>query len=124
MRRASATGHQADATGSAPAPAAALLAAILETAEDGIVGLAPDRTIVFANQAAARYFGRPAADMVGERAEALFPADQRTRHRRSSGKGVPPMIRRLIVSLLLALVAGLIVKSLPDMARYLKIREM
>ena len=34
------------------------------------------------------------------------------------------MIRRLIVSLLLALVAGLIVKSLPDMARYLKIREM
>ena len=77
MGRASATGHEADATGSAPAPAAALLAAILETAEDGIVGLAPDRTIAFANQAAARYFGRPAADMVGERAEALFPADQR-----------------------------------------------
>ena len=34
------------------------------------------------------------------------------------------MIRRLVVSLLLALVAGLIVKSLPDVARYLKIREM
>ena len=34
------------------------------------------------------------------------------------------MIHRLIYSLLLALVATLIVKSLPDIARYLKIREM
>ena len=34
------------------------------------------------------------------------------------------MIHRLIFSLLLALVATLVVKSLPDLARYLKIREM
>lgn len=34
------------------------------------------------------------------------------------------MIHRLIYSLMLALVATLVVKSLPDIARYLKIREM
>jgi hypothetical protein len=34
------------------------------------------------------------------------------------------MIHRLLFSLLLALVATLIVKSLPDAARYLKMREM
>jgi hypothetical protein len=34
------------------------------------------------------------------------------------------MIHRLIYSLLLALIATLVVKSLPDLARYLKIREM
>jgi len=34
------------------------------------------------------------------------------------------MIRRLLVSLILAGLAGLIIKSLPDIARYLKIREM
>jgi uncharacterized protein DUF6893 len=34
------------------------------------------------------------------------------------------MIVRFVFSLLFALIAGLIVKSLPDVARYLKIREM
>ncbi len=34
------------------------------------------------------------------------------------------MIRKLIYSVLLAFIATLIVKSLPDIARYLKIREM
>jgi hypothetical protein len=34
------------------------------------------------------------------------------------------MIRRLMFSLAFALVAGLVVRSLPDLARYLKIREM
>ncbi len=34
------------------------------------------------------------------------------------------MIRSFIFSVLFALLAGLIVKSLPDLARYLKIREM
>ena len=34
------------------------------------------------------------------------------------------MIRRFILSLAFALVTGLIIRSLPDMARYLKIREM
>jgi hypothetical protein len=34
------------------------------------------------------------------------------------------MIRRLIWSLVFALLAGLVVKSLPDVARYVKIREM
>ncbi len=34
------------------------------------------------------------------------------------------MIRRFVFSLALALIAALIVRSLPDIARYLKIREM
>ena len=34
------------------------------------------------------------------------------------------MIHRLLFSLLFALVATLIVRSLPDLARYLKMREM
>jgi hypothetical protein len=34
------------------------------------------------------------------------------------------MIVRVVVSVALALVAGLFVKSLPEIARYLKIREM
>ena len=34
------------------------------------------------------------------------------------------MIHRLTYSLLLALVATIVVKSLPDLARYLKIRVM
>jgi hypothetical protein len=34
------------------------------------------------------------------------------------------MIRRLVVSLLLAALAALVIKSLPDIARYLKMREM
>jgi hypothetical protein len=34
------------------------------------------------------------------------------------------MIRRIILALLVALIAGLVVKSLPDIARYWKIREM
>jgi len=34
------------------------------------------------------------------------------------------MIHRLLFSLMIALVATVLVKSLPDVARYLKIREM
>jgi hypothetical protein len=34
------------------------------------------------------------------------------------------MVRRLMWSLLLAALASLFVKSMPDIARYLKIREM
>ena len=34
------------------------------------------------------------------------------------------MIGRLVVSVVVAVIAGLVVKSLPDIARYLKIREM
>lgn len=34
------------------------------------------------------------------------------------------MIHRLLFSLLFALVATILVKSLPDVARYLKMREM
>lgn len=34
------------------------------------------------------------------------------------------MILRFLLSLALALVVGLVIKSLPDIARYLKIREM
>jgi hypothetical protein len=34
------------------------------------------------------------------------------------------MIRRLFAALLLAAVVGLVIKSIPDIARYLKIREM
>jgi len=34
------------------------------------------------------------------------------------------MVRRLLMSLVFALLAVVVVKSLPDIARYLKIREM
>jgi hypothetical protein len=34
------------------------------------------------------------------------------------------MIRRLVVSLILAAITGLVIQSLPEIARYLKIREM
>jgi hypothetical protein len=34
------------------------------------------------------------------------------------------MIVRLVLSVVLAVIAGLVVKSLPDIARYLKMREM
>jgi hypothetical protein len=34
------------------------------------------------------------------------------------------MIRRFFASLLLAAIAALVIKSLPDIARYLKMREM
>jgi hypothetical protein len=34
------------------------------------------------------------------------------------------MVRRLMLSLGLAMLAGVVVRSLPDLARYLKIREM
>jgi hypothetical protein len=34
------------------------------------------------------------------------------------------VIRRFLLSLLLAALAGVLLKSLPDLARYLKIREM
>jgi hypothetical protein len=34
------------------------------------------------------------------------------------------MIRRLVLSLVFAMLAGIVVRSLPDLARYLKIREM
>ena len=34
------------------------------------------------------------------------------------------MIRRLVMSLGVAVLAGMVVRSLPDLARYLKIREM
>jgi hypothetical protein len=34
------------------------------------------------------------------------------------------VLRRFVASLVLAAVAGLVVKSLPDIARYLKMREM
>ena len=34
------------------------------------------------------------------------------------------MIRRFVMSLLFAAVAGMVVRSLPDVARYLRMREM
>jgi hypothetical protein len=34
------------------------------------------------------------------------------------------MVRRFVMSILFAAVAGMVVKSLPDLARYLKMREM
>lgn len=34
------------------------------------------------------------------------------------------MVRRFVMSMLFAAVAGMVVKSLPDLARYLKMREM
>jgi hypothetical protein len=39
-------------------------------------------------------------------------------------EGGNKVISRFLLALALAVVAGLVVKSLPDIARYLKIREM
>ena len=39
-------------------------------------------------------------------------------------RGEARMIRRLVLSVLLIVLAALVVKSLPDIARYLKMREM
>ncbi len=39
-------------------------------------------------------------------------------------KGKPPLIRRFAATLLLAAVAGLVIRSLPDVARDLKMREV
>lgn len=43
------------------------------------------------------------------------------RYRTTGGQTV---IRRFVLSLLFAVMAGLVVRSLPDIARYLRIREM
>jgi hypothetical protein len=34
------------------------------------------------------------------------------------------MIRRFVASVAVAVIAGLVIRSLPDIARYLKMREM
>jgi hypothetical protein len=34
------------------------------------------------------------------------------------------MIRRIVTSLFLALLTGIVIRSLPDVARYLRIREL
>jgi len=34
------------------------------------------------------------------------------------------VIRRFVASLIIAAVAGIVIRSLPDIARYLKMREM
>jgi hydrogenase maturation protease len=57
------------------------------------------------------------------------PRGARRRRRRSSTRPTrrrryPKMIRRFVASLILAAVAGLVIRSLPDIARYLKMREM
>jgi hypothetical protein len=39
-------------------------------------------------------------------------------------KGGRKVISRFLLALFLAVAAGVVVKSLPDIARYLKIREM
>ena len=64
----------------------------------------------------------PVAAAVGGAVELCCPA--RIRNGRTRRKGGFPMIRRLFASLVLAAVAGLVIKSLPDIARYLKMREM
>ncbi len=57
----------------------------------------------------------PAADLCVELLSDIVAADW---------KGDRKMIRRVVAPVILALVVGLVVKSLPDLARYLKIREM
>ncbi len=46
------------------------------------------------------------------------------RHPATRRKGDKQMIVRFVAAVALALIAALVVKSLPDIARYLKIREM
>ncbi|KAB2920096.1 MAG: PAS domain S-box protein [Hyphomicrobiaceae bacterium] len=56
----------------------ARLAAIVATADDAIIGLAPDGTILSWNPAAERLFGYPAAEAIGRSARILYPRNSRT----------------------------------------------
>jgi two-component system, cell cycle sensor histidine kinase and response regulator CckA len=57
-------------------------AAVLEAAPDAIITTDQDGTVLEANPAAERIFGRPRAELVGcEAGEVLFPASARTRFR-------------------------------------------
>jgi hypothetical protein len=64
----------------------------------------------------------PATDMLKWQRRFLYFHPRR--HLLQCTEGTPIMIHRLLFSLLFALVAALVVKSLPDLARYLKMREM
>jgi PAS domain S-box-containing protein len=54
-----------------------LLARIVRSARDAIVAEALDGTVLAWNPAAEELYGYPAAEMVGQRAERLYPADRR-----------------------------------------------
>jgi PAS domain S-box-containing protein len=51
----------------------ARLAAIVSAADDAIIGLTPDGTIISWNPAAERLFGYPASEAVGQSAQILYP---------------------------------------------------
>lgn len=54
-----------------------LLAMIVLSARDAIVGETFDGTVVVWNQAAEQLYGYPAAEIVGQRAERLYPPERR-----------------------------------------------
>jgi PAS domain S-box-containing protein len=67
-------------SGSEGPPAAAsvdLSALIVLCARDAIVGEALDGTVLVWNRAAEELYGYPAAEMIGQRAELLYPAERR-----------------------------------------------
>jgi diguanylate cyclase (GGDEF)-like protein/PAS domain S-box-containing protein len=57
--------------------AASLLAAIVETAEDGILSIGPDGRIATWNSGAAAMYGLRPDEALGQRLDALFAADER-----------------------------------------------
>jgi PAS domain S-box-containing protein len=57
-------------------PEAMLLAAIVNSSDDAIVGKTPDGTITSWNPSAARIYGYPAAEIIGQPMEILCPPDR------------------------------------------------
>jgi PAS domain S-box-containing protein len=55
----------------------ARLAEIVRSASDAIVGQTPDGIVTVWNRAAEELYGYPALEMVGQRADRLYPADRR-----------------------------------------------
>jgi PAS domain S-box-containing protein len=64
--------------GSLVAASVDLLAMIVLSARDAIVGQALDGTVLVWNRAAEELYGYPAAEIVGQRVERLYPPDCRT----------------------------------------------
>lgn len=135
-------------------PSAALLDAFAETSDDAMVSHDADGNVTTWNQTAERLFGYPAEETLGEPYGALFPDDVRddvrsviervmsgdrikhfeTEILRKDGMPMPISMRCEmavvgVIATALAALAALValvfvVRSLPDLARYRRLRKM
>jgi PAS domain S-box-containing protein len=69
--------HMSGSEGQSAAASVDFLAMVVLSARDAIVGEALDGTVLVWNRAAEQLYGYPAADMLGQRAERLYPAGGR-----------------------------------------------